>query len=212
MGLDVYLYQGKVKIERNSTKYPDHMFKIGYLRSSYNDGGINTVLRNAGLHDLNEIFTPNNEYEFQPNWDEALARAKYVLDRWHLRQDSDESKYYAFKVSMNPFSGDLKMPNNERDALLFFMEQLAKHKKDDKSFLSYSCANGHFMLDGIKVFGLVYGQDASYMGSDACTYVIAENVNREDDWYGKALEIVVEMCEWVLAQQTPEQFWLHWSG
>src|SRR5438093_2983614 len=35
-------YSGIVKIEQDSRRYPEHMFKIGYLRSSYNSGGIDS--------------------------------------------------------------------------------------------------------------------------------------------------------------------------
>src|SRR6185295_11284101 len=111
-------HPGKVKIEIDSALYPDHMFKIGYLRSSYNDEGINRVLRNAGLHDLSEIFQPGERYAFRPDWDEALARAKYVLDRWQLRQESEESKFFVFEIAPNPFGGAAKPPSDEREALL----------------------------------------------------------------------------------------------
>src|SRR5690348_14525919 len=39
-------------IENNSAQFPEHMFKIGYFRSSYNSGGINSVLRGYGIPDL----------------------------------------------------------------------------------------------------------------------------------------------------------------
>jgi len=32
------------KVELPSTKYPDHYFKVGYWRSSYNGAGINSIL------------------------------------------------------------------------------------------------------------------------------------------------------------------------
>ena len=32
------------------------------------------------------------------------------------------------------------------------------------------------------------------------------------DWYVKALEIVVETCDYVLAKSDPECYFLHWSG
>ena len=34
----------------------------------------------------------------------------------------------------------------------------------------------------------------------------------EGDYYLQALEIVQETCEWVLAQEHPEQFSMIWSG
>ncbi len=57
------------KVEKDSKKYPSHMFKIGYFRSSYNDGGINQVLQRIGLPTLGTIFgeTKEDKYCFRPN-------------------------------------------------------------------------------------------------------------------------------------------------
>lgn len=70
------------KIEMKSRLHPNHYCEIGYLRSSYNSGGLNSVLRNVlgEDRDLYYIFQPNNEYEFRPDWKAALGRAKEIRD------------------------------------------------------------------------------------------------------------------------------------
>src|SRR6476619_807072 len=37
-------HPARVKIEQPSAKYPDHYFKVGYFRSSYNASGIDHIL------------------------------------------------------------------------------------------------------------------------------------------------------------------------
>ncbi len=49
------------------------------------------------------------------------------------------------------------------------------------------------------------------LGADMpCTYLVYEAGDM--DWYKQALEIVVEMIEWVLGQPDPSKFYLHWSS
>ena len=75
----------KQKIKLPSATYPDHLFKIGYLRSSYNSGGTNHVLRNALDKDLYWVFgyegnaEPDNE---APDWQASRDRALALRDEW----------------------------------------------------------------------------------------------------------------------------------
>jgi len=45
----------------DSTIDPEHLFKIGYFRSSYNGSGIENVLSTRGLPTLHDIFEPTDE-------------------------------------------------------------------------------------------------------------------------------------------------------
>ena len=47
---------GRTRIEVDHKKWSDHLFKLGYFRSSYNDGGIERILMNMGLPTLHEVF------------------------------------------------------------------------------------------------------------------------------------------------------------
>ena len=55
--------EGEEKIEIDSKKYPENYNKIGYFRSSYNSGGMNSVLDDLGVPDLYEIF-PHDDGEY----------------------------------------------------------------------------------------------------------------------------------------------------
>lgn len=198
-------HPSKVKIELPSVKYPDHLYKIGYLRSSYNDEGLNNVLHRAGLHTLHEVFEPEAQEEFLPYWAPAHERATDLLQSWLNYCDSDEGKYDAFNVKAKSVNGS--GPISEREALDLFLKEVATHERS-QGLESYRSAKGDFFLkEAVHCFAFIPGKDC--LGK-ACVYVIQKRV--ADEWYTHALEIMVEMCEWVLAQGHPGRYWLHWSG
>jgi hypothetical protein len=41
---------------------------------------------------------------------------------------------------------------------------------------------------------------------------VYEDPDDNTQWYEQALEIVIETCEYVLAQPHPETYVTHWSG
>ena len=86
-------HSSREKIEQDSKKHPEHMFKIGYFRSSYNGGGINSVLDSLGFGGLYWIFDNKDQYEFAPDWEKSLKRVREVLDKFREFTDSDIGKY-----------------------------------------------------------------------------------------------------------------------
>lgn len=190
----------KVKIEINSPIDKEHYFKIGYFRSSYNDGGINRVLDNLGVPSLYEIFEPNDEYCFQPNWEQALEKCNKSISALEKK-----GNYRCFDISPNIFG----QPDctSEKQALEIFMEELAKK---DTSFEHYSNNKGHFYhKEPLKVLALISGTESKLKKDVPCTYVIIEG---ENNWYLTALKIVRETIEYVLSQTDKEKYYLHWSG
>lgn len=208
MGLDVYLYKGKKEIEMPSSKYPDHMFKVGYFRSSYNDGGLNTVLKNLALPDLYEIFGESEpDYEFKPNWINALIKVKSTIE--DLRS---KPNIRCFEVDWNDLSDPTKCGVDSKEgAIAKYLEETSRHS----SFDCYSNLSGIFSQEPIKVYGFVHGfrknifQKIMTDARQAVTFVIAEG---ENEWYIQALEIVQETIEYVLAQPDKDKYLLHWSS
>lgn len=190
------------KIEINSILYPEHYFKIGYFRSSYNDGGINHVLRNFGIMDLNDIFDNPNGYTFKPNWEAALKNAKHALKE--LRK---KGNYSVMDISENIFGASENAPTSEKEALDLFIAEVSR--KDNSGMEAYSNKEGHFYTQGLKVLGLISGTNEMLRRKTQCTYVIYEGKNK---WYIEALEIVVETIEYVLSKTDTELYYLHWSG
>ncbi len=207
MGLDIYLYKGKESIENAHPKYPDHYFKIGYFRSSYNDSGINRILENLKLPTLYGIFdAPNDKYKFKPDWELALSKTIDTIEKLKAAPN-----LRCFDVGWNEFKGDpstAETITSETEAIAAFLEE---RKRQENSMGSYSNSKGHFYHEGIKVFGLIEGAKKRFFVDQKlpCTYVIIEGGN---EWYIQALEIIKDTIEFVLAQKDKSKYKLHWSG
>lgn len=190
------------KIELDSKLYPEHYFKIGYFRSSYNGGGINSVLRDLDIPDLYDIFCPDDQYEFVPDWAYALGVVQESIEL--LKKDKG---YRVETISANMFAPD-DVAKNPAEAMELFKKQL--NEKRSKDFNWYSNKDGHFYMDkkGLEVHGLIPGKD--FM-ERPCTYVVYQ-LKDGNKYYLQALEIVKETIEFVLAQENPQAYYLRWSG
>jgi hypothetical protein len=190
-----------IRVEQDSKAGgSEHYFKMGYFRSSYNASGIQRILRNMGLNDLNWVFdNPDGEYEFKPNWEQAFDRINDLI--------SDFSKTGPYRV--DAVSGNMfKEPDvlNDAQALQVFLEEKAR---EHASQHNYSSSRGEFYLaEPLKVLAMIPGTQ-SILGTRPCVYVITESDN---SWYITALQIVRETIEFVLSQDDKEQYYLHWSG
>jgi len=205
-------YPGEVKMERDSRVYPEHLFKVGYLRSSYNEGGINRLLRDKLNTSLDEIFDTGARYEFQPDWQAARERAIKTLEDWRALTASTGGKSYRVSESkVSLFTQPSEMISSAADALKVFYSQLESYKDKPDAWLNFGCKDGEFFLgEPLKVCALIPGASDFLGNKMPTTYVIYEA--QDDAWYTQALEIVIENCEWVLEQPDKELYWLHWSG
>lgn len=186
--------QDTTEIALPSAKYPGHMFKIGYLRSSYNSGGFNSVVHNLTDMSLYEVFNPGDEYYVRPDWFKAQSQAETLLYRLVNAQP-----YRATTVS---FFGN---PSHDaKQALEEFLK--TKENQKDHVFRNFSNSTGHFYFDPLEVEAIIPGVDAL---NSPCVHLIYKAAN---EWYIQAAEIVLEMIEWVLAQPDQEKYVLHWSG
>jgi hypothetical protein len=206
LGLDEYgcdiTY--KTSIEEHSKLYPEHGFKVGYFRSSYNNSGINGILKDLEIPDLYDIFEPGDEYEFSPDWETALNVVQSSINL--LKKDKG---YRIETISSNMFAPDDVM-ENPRHALKVFNKILKENSKSKDSFKWFSNRDGHFYLDskGLQVHSLLPGKD--FMGRP-CTYAVYK-LKDGNKYYLQALEIVKETIEYVLAQENPQAYYLRWSG
>jgi hypothetical protein len=191
---------GKECIELPHPDYPDHYFKIGYFRSSYNSGGLERILRNLGLPTIHDIFQKEDEeYTFQPNWQDALTRVTKIIALF-----KEKGAYRVNTVSTNIFSEpDIK---SEFAALSAFIDETSRENRLNSN---YSNKTGEFyMAEPLKVLAIIPGKSTLLRERD-CMYVVTESDN---SWYIQALEIVKATCEHVLAQADINQYYLHWSG
>lgn len=195
----------KESIEIASKNYPDHYFKIGYFRSSYNEGGINRILSDAGLWDLYQIFDrdKDDEYSFQPNWILSLKNVKKVIMEF-----KEKPNFRCEKFSWNQFRNPSEYNViDTKSAMSAFMREYCKTHDG-----GYSNLNGLFTIkDPMKVFGIIHGIDKAFFSDQIypCSYFVYEGNN---EWYIQALEIVQETIEYVLIQPDIEKYYLHWSS
>ena len=203
LGLDEYGSDenGKERIERKHEKYPDHYFNLGYFRSSYNDSGIERILRNMGLPTLSDVFQYDpGDYAFRPNWEKSLERINSLI-----REFSEKGGYRVHSVAENMFRESTI--GSEKDALSVFLEEVEKSKEGGPE--SYTNRDGEFYLgEPLKVVGMIPGFQ-NIIGTRKCIYVITESDNT---WYIQALEIVRDTIQFVLDQEDKEKYYLHWSG
>lgn len=189
------------QIEEPHPDYPDHYFKIGYFRSSYNEGGIERILRNLGLPTMSDIFNHDDEYYFQPNWENSLVRCEEVIEMF-----KQKGAYRVHHVSGNMFQPP--KIHSEKEALDIFMEELNRRKPGDEGY-NYNNINGEFSFhEPQKVLAMIPGTYKIF-NEQPCVYVVTESDNT---WYINALEIVRDTIKYVLSKENKEQYYLHWSG
>jgi hypothetical protein len=235
MGLDVYVYKCKApisdirasydsddidapdalqeKLEEVSALHPKHYFKRGYFRSSYNSGGINSVLRRMldSGHELYWVFGDPQDYIVTPDWHACLDRARSLLAEYH-EAAAKSAGIDVMRFEANAFSHPSELVGSEKQALDVFLRERARESPCDH----YSNRDGSFLLRDrvLRVRGVIPGVHESFAGAGmpCCYLVVEEDPNPDGDFYEQAIEIVVETIEWVLAQPDPASYILHWSS
>lgn len=198
-----------IKVELPSKKYPDHYFKIGYFRSSYNDSGINRILDTAIGKNLYTLFEREQEddYQFKPDWEKVKKNCLDAIDKFkaHLGEIGNVS---VFKIMHESFADDTI--NSEKQALDIFKEQLKTHK-DHSGDGAFGNKYGLFTLkEPYKVKAIIPGVCNFLDKNRPCVYVAIENEGL--DWYLNALEIIVETIDYILAQEDRQDYYLCWSS
>jgi len=200
IGLDSFAKSENIEIDHPD--YPDHYFKLGYFRSSYNSSGIERILKNLGLPTLHDVFEreDDSEYESQPDWEGCLARAQNLLDKFRL-----SSPYRVEKVDGNIF----KTPDvfSEADALKVFLKELEGKETHE---YNYSNSSGEFYLaEPMKVSGMIPGRSSLLGGERDCIYVIYESDN---SWYEQAIQIVIDTLKMVIDSPDRGKIYMAWSS
>lgn len=191
------------KIEIDSATHPEHIFKIGYFRSSYNGSGINSFFGRIGLPDLYELFGVNRDEQDVTDWNAARPRVVDCIAAF--KQQMDAGIIDCFDVGTNMFSSGGE-PENGEDAIALYKKETA----GEHSFYAWSSRAGQFHPKGIECVGFISGKK---YGSP-CTFVMYKVTRDSLEFYLHALEIVLETIDYVLAQPDRNQFcyYLSWSG
>lgn len=75
--MEIYLYDGDTRITEASAKHPNHAFNKGYIGSSSNETGFNTLLQTLIGQDLNTIFDPLEQPEVAEEEKEKWTEAEW---------------------------------------------------------------------------------------------------------------------------------------
>lgn len=200
----------KICIDTDSSLYPEHLFKIGYFRSSYNGGGLNSVLRRTIGKDLYNIFDPPDDgYYFKPDWEQSLFIAREIKEEFE--KHIDECPFDVLCESSRYSAPNIK---SEKEALDEFMKQKKECSRDfsehtGRAFCEFTDKNGTFFLgeDPLKLRAIINGENQ--WGN--CCYIIYEKIEGYK-WLLEALEIVIETIIYVLSQPDKEKYILGWSS
>lgn len=216
-GIAEYRHNTIEYLEVDSAIDPNHMFKIGYFRSSYNEGGIERVMRNIGLPTMADIFGAGDEHEFKPDWDASLVKVNSAITGYESHLSCDAGQYLVTEITPMFDRG----VQTQKEALDMFIEEMNRYKGSD--FTSYSNGNGEFILGGMNVRALITkkytpSQSGDILGrilNRQSIFAVYDKPKPEDgkeDWYLTALKIVRESIEYVLAQPDKQHFFLSWSS
>lgn len=194
---------------------PDHYFKVGYFRSSYNESGIDKVMRKAGLPGLGEIMgAPGDGDDFKPDWDACLVRVNDVIQKYTDFVNSDAGKFYVTEVRPMYEYGAV----DEKGALACYLEATSRPTSFEGGF---SNRDGEFFPQGHTLRAVItkkYEAPArgdllgQLLNRPSVFLVLDKEQTGKEDWHLTALRIVKETIEYVMAQPDRAQYYLSWSG
>jgi hypothetical protein len=215
-----YHVPGIVNIELDSRISPEHMYKIGYFRSSYNGGGFNHVVETAIGFTLYDVFDSRVESNDDGgyniiDWEDAKGKAMQLVERLNEFVESPASGYtVSCFETRNPFAqyderdGHIHYVKSEELALQHFLESKELHKNAG----NFGSLSGDFFLGTpLQVHAIIKGQ---HLSDHECMYVISggEGTKEYYKWYLEAAKIVEETIDYVLSQPDPENYRVVWSG
>lgn len=201
------------RVELASTIDPENLFKVGYFRSNYNEGGINNIMRTRGLPTLDDILGYQNEYEFHPDWDTSLQRVNDAIQQYESHLASNIGNLDIFEARSLPPHG----AKDKTDALKIFRAELeGSMQRGDW----YSNRAGNFIPKGIRVLGIVdkalepqsNNRIENFLNTPSVFVIYEKESDEKEDWYLTALKIVRETIEYVIAQPDRANYYLHWSS
>lgn len=208
------------RVEAVSAINPDHIFRRGYFRSSYNESGFNSCMRRLGFQTLDQLFdTDGSAYEFTPDWSASLARLSKAIEDWSAYSSRPESRYDVLCIHPNPFGMSADAPRSKEQALsLFVKDHMRRADRNEPAIgRAYSNGQGDFYLDGVKAVAMLPGYADNFLTGRKmpATYIVYERDPSQFDfckWIADALAIAKETVEYVLAQPDKEAYYFHWSG
>lgn len=160
-------------VELDSAKYPEHMFKIGYLRSSYNNSGFDSMLSQLCNYDLGTIFNYDGDYMFIPDWDKSLVRCDAMIDQLKCNNG-----YVVYPIS--PFNGIPTTMNHnchkEADSLRQYNSIMEENHKDEP----FETNEFQIWPKGTTLLAVVSGSNTILMRDESDEYYVYKPLDRRE--------------------------------
>lgn len=195
--------------------HPDHLFKLTYWRSSYNEGGFDHVMREAIGVSLDAIVFggggDDSDYFRAVDWTAALTRARAAKEAFAAFME-EAGPYWSITHTAISLAS---VPESDADPLKAFLAERkrAKWDSDDRDdFVWYTNRGGMFFRKNPPTVHAVTVRQGRF-GPEAHLIVSGDDEGGSHyDFYAQALDVVIETIEWVLAQENPNHYLFAWSG
>lgn len=208
---------GDAKSEIN----PEHLFNRRYLRSSYNEGGFNSVANNFGGHDLYWIFEPLNvNFEDWNGWLDSGEIEALKECRERALQVAEEIAGWD-RIMVTEFRGPLlgsqdhlwdKLPTQEQ-VLEWGREELTKERNDAFSSGGYSSGKGTVFPEGFEIHAITLGAPQFSFDGLPVAYGIYRASDETFKFYEEAARITAEFCDEAISLiKRDEAVMMNWSG
>lgn len=183
--------------------------KFSYLRSAYNEYGLNTQLKAKTGKDLYYIFAPReDEYLFRPDWATSLVRAKEVLallEEHAAKHGSTVVFTIANEVATLPRVED------KEGAMKMYRQHSEEATKYGKDY-NYQSSDGDFFLARpSKLLAAIPGKCPWTKTKNNCVYLVCEDKDQAR-YEISAIKKAIKMCEVALASDNMAGYFLTWSA
>jgi hypothetical protein len=180
--------------------------KFAYLRSAYNEYGLNTQLKAKIGKDLYYIFEPiKGEYYVRPDWVASLARAKEVL----VLLEEHFAKYGSTAVTTVAIdTNGITRTADKGEAVKTFM------RSADNKFIKYNHSSHEgdfFIAEPVKLLAAIPGMVSWFNPPAKCVYLIHED-KYQTPYEIASIKKAIKMCEVALASKNPAGYFLAWSA
>lgn len=210
-------HESVTAIYQDSACQPSHLFKLGYLMSSWDANSFDNIMETFGIATLLDIFQVPKRGELPPyldvDWKEAERRCQIAILEFERHMVGPYARYTVLEVTTTKDAG----VRNGCEALESLNRQILKHTVGSEGGRTLSSESFWRVEDGLysqkpmKVAAIVRRNPPTdypnLMGPSFFVVQEAEDSTHKV-WYWYALNIVRENIQYVLEQPDSEQYYL----
>ena len=194
----------------DSEKFPKHEFKLGYFHSDYSENGFDSVLRLRTGLGLKYIFFGSMSAELKPsskpNWTTVLKNTNYVIGQ--LQRTIEDYGWFTIKIIPTPVHNPSGFISSKQAFDYFVTKNAIFGKNKDMSWIT-SKEGKLFLKNRPNVAAILSG--VSEIDDTPVAYAIFEASLDQSKYYFEGLEIIKETAEYILKQEDPSIYEVHWK-